>query len=483
MPVTPNALQKAAEVIKARYSNAELALLGAMAARLGRGLSSYGLAQRKRVEERAMRKEAERIIRELERESKTFFQQQVEAAYSAGAHTLRADLAALRGALSGDIVAGRQDKTARLLQEIMDGIHLQHTRILRNVDDEYRRIIGWAVSDMENGGGLKASVQRSLNQFAQKGISSFTDVAGRNWGMAEYAEMSTRTGLMRSTLAGYLDTAIADGDDLVLVSDHSDECPLCSPWENKVLSITGAMRSHPDCDGLLSDAIAAGLFHPNCLHTLVVYIPGITRIGGGDPQTPEQNREGYKNRQKQRYYERQVRAGKRAQAVALDPFAERQAKSRVDGWQEKLRALTGETGLARMYGREGGRVTLSDKAIDLLREQRNAEGQWQRYVARLGGAAPKTLEAFIDLKRAGGDEWSQIQSIYRFAGYHGAANPTELLSNHKQAFGVLDKLTTYALNPLHDSGKNKAIVFESALGYNLSNSAVLETEIRKGLAV
>ena len=98
---------------------------------------------------------------------------------------------------------------------------------------------------------------------------------------------------------------------------------------------------------------------------MTVYVPGLTdKAGGKDRQgcTPEMDREGYENRQRQRYTERMVRQWKRRQAVATTPEDERKAKAYVDRWQRKLRELTGETGLPRQYRREGGRVKLSEAA-------------------------------------------------------------------------------------------------------------------------
>jgi filamentous hemagglutinin len=43
------------------------------------------------------------------------------------------------------------------------------------------------------------------------------------------------------------------------------------------------------------------------------------------------------------------------------------------------------------------------------------------------------------------------------------------------------KLSEYALNPNHSVGKDKAKVFQSALGYNQSNYADLLQQIKRGL--
>ena len=51
------------------------------------------------------------------------------------------------------------------------------------------------------------------------------------------------------------------------------------------------------------------------------------------------------------------------------------------------------------------------------------------------------------------------------------------IPNVEEAFINPDKLTKYALNPNHPVGANKARVFESALGYNLSNSDDLMKQV------
>ena len=56
-------------------------------------------------------------------------------------------------------------------------------------------------------------------------------------------------------------------------------------------------------------------------------------------------------------------------------------------------------------------------------------------------------------------------------------NSENCISNVEEAFINPDKLTKYALNPNHPVGANKARVFESALGYNLSNSDDLMKQV------
>lgn len=97
----------------------------------------------------------------------------------------------------------------------------------------------------------------------------------------------------------------------------------CRPWEGKVLSITGATRSgqHSGNErpfavaGSVAQARAAGLGHPNCRHTMGIFLPGRTR-----PMENTEDPEGAKLRAQQRYRERKIREQKRrvlaAEAVA-----------------------------------------------------------------------------------------------------------------------------------------------------------------------
>jgi len=127
----------------------------------------------------------------------------------------------------------------------------------------------------------------------------------------------------------------------------------CRPWEGKVLSLSGGTIGTIDgaggvrVAGTLPEATAAGLFHPGCRHSLGAYQPGITRAmhDTADPA-------GDAARQKLRYLERQVRSWKRAQAVALDPAAERKAGGQVRAYQGKIRELVATTSAKRIPARE-----------------------------------------------------------------------------------------------------------------------------------
>lgn len=360
----PNATQERAEKLLGLYAEAEEMLLARLAAQL-KGIDRRDTSawiQGKLTQTSKLRVELQAAVDDLDRRSAAERVALMWSAHDEGADGLYRELG-LEGkpsARSQSIVALIDDADGRFSE--------LHRRILRDVEDAYRDALAdalpYAVMGVES---TQQALTRALNELADRGLVAFVDKAGRRWGLPEYAEMATRTGMMLSMLAGYTQEALAHGEDLVIISDHYDECPLCAPWERKVLSLTGASARDKDCDGTLADARAAGLFHPGCLHAMTVYVPGLTIKDAGKrgKRTAAQDKQGYKDRQQQRYAERMVRRWKRRQAVALTPQEEREARAHVEQWQRKLRAATAASNLPRKYNREGGRVKLSENARKL----------------------------------------------------------------------------------------------------------------------
>lgn len=92
----------------------------------------------------------------------------------------------------------------------------------------------------------------------------FVDAGNRVWDSRAYAEMLARTTLLNTSRQEYLDTCAEHGADVVRVTVSGHCCEKCAEWENRLLSISGATKGLPTVD----EATAAGLFHPNCTHSL-----------------------------------------------------------------------------------------------------------------------------------------------------------------------------------------------------------------------
>ena len=108
-----------------------------------------------------------------------------------------------------------------------------------------------------------------LSNSIKPGVS-FIDKAGRKWNTDSYFGMLNRTLHANVARETYQDTTVDAGFDLIRITGiSSDPKSPCIPYQGKILSITGETKGYTT----LSEAKAAGLFHPNCIHNQEVYIP------------------------------------------------------------------------------------------------------------------------------------------------------------------------------------------------------------------
>jgi hypothetical protein len=196
---------------------------------------------------------------------------------------------------------------------------------------------------------VQATAQAADRMVAQ-GIAPARDRAGRQWTAPAYTEMIVRTSVMDAGRTGRETQAQRFGTPYVQVSDALRECPMCRPWEGKVLTLDG---TDPDdlAAGTLAEARAAGLGHPNCRHLWAPYFTGVSlRV------QPTPDPAGWEASKRQRELERRVRREKlRLQtAETIDPggMTAQAAKTRVREAQAALRAHVKATGLRRKPDRE-----------------------------------------------------------------------------------------------------------------------------------
>lgn len=367
----PNKLGDNATAIRDVYAAAEERILRAMAERLKHGDGPSYWQLKKAKELKALRRDMTEIVKRAEKEGRQQRNDLLKQSYTEGWKEFDKELqrAYEDGRPTLDIPDARLHALVELQNELSDRFSAVNSVILRDTDDAFRKIIGDAVSVEATGlTTWRQAQQDALNKFAARGITGFTDKAGRRWNIDSYAEMAVRTGMMKAAIQGMKDDALAHDEHLVIITDHEDTCPICERFERMVLALDAEGAKHPDCEGMLADAEAGGLFHPNCLHAATVYVPGLTIREGmkdGKGYTPKMDAAGYSNRQRQRGMERNVRHWKRQQAAAMTPERERECKAHVDQWQRAIRELVEETDLPRKYSREGGRVKLTPAARKL----------------------------------------------------------------------------------------------------------------------
>jgi hypothetical protein len=350
---TPLQYEQYAELMRQTYADAETRMLETVAKRLARGIEYEGWAELKLAEVQALNREIKAQVKSLGGNFENLGKA-VEGAYQSGSAQAIGELGTTQIAnIAADVTALDRYRIRTLIGAATDSLRATHLRILRTAQDAYRTIVTEAAAQVVTGTASKwPAVQAGLNRFADQGITGFVDSAGKRWSLQSYTEMAVRTATTQASVEGHVNRLSANGFDLVRISDHAEECPLCRPFEGQVFSSEGKTPGYPT----LESARAAGLFHPNCGHSVGIYIEGVSK-----PRQTEANPQLYEERQQQRSNERQIRKWKNRQAVAGDPESKAQAAAKVKEWQARQREFINATGRRRESSREqlrAGRPTV-----------------------------------------------------------------------------------------------------------------------------
>lgn len=146
--------------------------------------------------------------------------------------------------------------------------------------------------------------------------------------------------------------------DLVFVDAHFGARPSHAEWQGKVYSRSGNSTEYPSLVDATGYGTVTGLCGANCYHYMTPYVPGYSELPDMDYSEQERitgmtSDEYYVVTQKQRRYERLIRAQKREisylQEVRADAVKQR---IRLGELQDKLRQFTHDNHLRRDYERE-----------------------------------------------------------------------------------------------------------------------------------
>ncbi|MFC8095363.1 phage minor capsid protein [Streptomyces sp. NPDC057301] len=367
MPIDPGMTEDLSAGVRDLYADAEEQLLALMARQLEAGHDAPGWAQRKLAAIQPLRRAAQSIVDELGKAVSLEVFGMVAESYNRGHRAAVAELGALsdRARRLVDEIVPNAQAVDRLAVETVQLVTATHRGILRAVADGFRAVVAQVSATPLLGiHTRRQATQEAMRRFADRGISGFTDRAGRRWQLTSYAEMAVRTSTARAAIEAHTRTLTEAGLDLVLVSNAPRECPLCRPWEGRLLAIDGPEGrrtvevEHAINDGemlrvvvqgTLEEARRAGFQHPNCRHSVAAYIPGISSLV--PPMRSDGS--GYESGQRQRAIERNIRKHKKRAAAAITPEARKQAEAKVRQWQGAMREhLATDPGLRRKPQRE-----------------------------------------------------------------------------------------------------------------------------------
>ncbi|MGN0596362.1 MAG: phage minor capsid protein [Ruminiclostridium sp.] len=253
--------------------------------------------------------------------------------------------------------------------------------------DSLNKAAGKVVTGIES---RQAAMRKCIGEMTEKGIPAFTDKLGREWTPEAYTNMCIRTTVAKTATETQMERMDDYGVNLVAVSSHIGARPLCAPYQGRIFDRNNGSGYTTDLNdkkiryeawSSTSYGKPAGLLGINCGHQIYPFIPGIN-VQRYFPYDDEENAEQYKKLQKQRQFEREVRAAKR-ECTALDTVGDKagfdEAAVRLKEKQQRLKDYCSSNGLTYKpdrtatpgYGKsEAAKVTASyKKAVELEKAQ------------------------------------------------------------------------------------------------------------------
>jgi len=160
-----------------------------------------------------------------------------------------------------------------------DAVRLLEDAIVGRLDTA-RRTVGRQVEDVYARAGRRATMRALLGadsspqmataelrrDLQRRGITGFVDRAGRQWRLDSYAEMAIRTTTREAVVQGSMDRMASHGIDLARVSTHGGSCAICSPYEGRLVSLSGQTVEYQG--EAVMDASIVPPYHPRCRHSL-----------------------------------------------------------------------------------------------------------------------------------------------------------------------------------------------------------------------
>ena len=218
--------------------------------------------------------------------------------------------------------------------------------MLRMSEDKYRQIIFNAQVYANTGAGTyEKAVDMATKDFLKAGINCIEYSNGARHTVKDYAKMAIQTASKRAYLTGEGEMRQSWGISTVIMNKRANACPKCLPFVGKIL-IDDVWSGGKASDGpypLMSSAMAAGLYHPNCKDIHTTYFPELDE----EPDSKftkkelEQVKEDYRQDQKQQYAGRMVEQFDRLSKYSLDPDNKKMYEVRKEQWEiqaENLRS-------------------------------------------------------------------------------------------------------------------------------------------------
>lgn len=245
--------------------------------------------------------------------------------------------------LQGEFFRINERKMDALLDAVEHDMLRAESAILRMHDDQVRRAIFNAQVYANSGAGTyEKAVDMAVKDYASTGLNCVKYKDGKQVNIKSYAEMALRTASKRAYLSGEGTKRQEWGIHTVIMNKRGNACPLCLPWVGRVLIDdvwSGGTAKEASKQGypLMSIAMAAGLYHPNCRDSHTTYFPDIStppnkrwkksELEAIESQAKREAKKQYAKRQQDKY--------RRLERTALDTEDKRMYAARREEWEER----------------------------------------------------------------------------------------------------------------------------------------------------
>lgn len=238
-------------------------------------------------------------------------------------------------------------KLDALLNEVNSSMRKAETAMLRMANDQYRKVIFNSQIYYNTGAGTyEKAVDMATKDFLSRGINCIEYKNGARVNIASYAGMALRTANTRAYCQGEGTKRQEWGITTVIVNKRGLPCPKCGRWTGKIL-IDDVWSGGKASDGpypLMFQAMAGGLYHPNCKDGHTTYFPGIS----AKPEKvtkKEMKRAVIAEKQENRdnLIQRNIDKFDRLSNYSLDEENKKQYAVRKEQWEEQAQSLKNDS--------------------------------------------------------------------------------------------------------------------------------------------
>ena len=322
--------------------------------------------------------------------------------------------------LSAGFFQTNQKRLDALMNAVEHDMKTAQTAVLRYANDQYRKIIFQSQVAASSGAiTYEKAVDMATSDFLKNGINCITYSNGAVHNIVSYADMAVRTASKRAYLMGEGQKRQEWGISTVILNKRFNACPLCMPFEGKVL-IDDVWSGGTSKDGpypLMSSAMAAGLYHPNCKDKHSTYFEGIS----SKPESRYyEEKPVIKERQlienKLNHAKRQAKSYNRLAKNSLDAENQETYRARATEWDNNVKQYREQ--LDSFEEKNG--LELKDKVFDVKEKGIEPQAKPEYNYVNVEGDVLKRIKASSDrwFKKLTGTQQESVRLLTGGKYYH-----------------------------------------------------------------